>query len=265
MAGKWDLSGKVAVVTGASRGLGATTARLFAEAGAQVALLGRTEADLAKQVAHIGRGALPIVTNVADPVSVRDAFAKVGDAFGHLDLLVNNAGRTAHGSLEETTDEEILTVVGTNVLGPIYTTRAAIPLMRRTGGGHILNISSDGTLFPEAPYLGLYVTSKAALDMFSRVSYQELKALGIRVTLVVPGAVEAREPGPVTTSASGTDPERTSRVVQALEASGHLALLRSDGRAHYEDVVEAMLHAITAPSHCAIDLVRVRPFPTSRR
>jgi NAD(P)-dependent dehydrogenase (short-subunit alcohol dehydrogenase family) len=262
---RWDLSGKVAVVTGASRGLGATTARMFVDAGAQVALLGRTEPDLAKQVAHIGRGALPIVTDVADPDSVRNAFARVDEAFGRLDVLVNNAGGTAHGSLEETTDEEIATIVGTNLLGPVYTSRAAIPLMRRTGGGHILNVSSDGTLFPEAPYLGLYVTTKAALDMFSRVTYQELKTVGIRVTLVVPGAIEARQPGPVLTSTSGSDPERTARVVQALEASGHLALLRSDGRAHYEDVVEAMLYAVTAPPHCAIDLVRVRPFPASRR
>ena len=203
---RWDLSGKVTVVTGASRGLGATTARMFAEAGAQVVLLGRTESHLAKQVAHLGRGALPIVTDVADPDSVRGAFTRVDEAFGRLDVLVNNAGGTAHGSLEETTDEEIATIVGTNLLGPVYTTRAAIPLMRRSGGGHILNVSSDGTLFPEAPYLGLYVTTKAALDMFSRVTYQELKALGIRVTLVVPGAVEPGEPGPVPTS---TRPART--------------------------------------------------------
>jgi NAD(P)-dependent dehydrogenase (short-subunit alcohol dehydrogenase family) len=263
VAGTYDLTGRVAAVTGASRGLGAATASIFAQAGARVALLGRTAHHLEQQVEAIGAGALPIVTDVRNPDDVRRAFSLIDEQFGRLDILVNNAASMTHALVHEATDEEIDSVVGTNFLGPIYATRAAVPMMQRAGGGNILNVSTDGTLFPEAPYLGLYVASKTGLDMFSRVSYQELKSLGIRVTLIIPGAMEAREPGPVPANGALRDVDRTAKVVQALDDSGYLTLLRQGSRAHYEDVVDAMLYAISAPANCAIDVIRVRPFPNA--
>ena len=261
MTVRCDLAGKVVAVTGASRGLGAVAARAFAQAGAQVALLGRTEQDLEEQAAYIGSSALPIVADVGHPEDVRRAFALIDEKFGRLDVLVNNAATMAHALIHEATDEDISSIVGSNFLGPIYTTRAAIPAMRRVGSGHILNISTEGTMFPEAPYLGLYVATKTGLDMFSRVSYEELKPLGIRVTLIVPGAMQPRDPGPELAARPGTDPQRVAKIVNALEVSGHLALLRDGNRAYCEDVVDAMLFAISAPHSCAIDVIRVRPFP----
>ena len=216
MTVRCDLAGKVVAVTGASRGLGAVAARAFAQAGAQVALLGRTEQHLEEQAAYIGSSALPIVADVGRPEDVRRAFALIDEKFGRLDVLVNNAATMAHALIQEATDEDISSIVGSNFLGPIYTTRAAIPAMRRVGSGHILNISTEGTMFPEAPYLGLYVATKTGLDMFSRVSYEELKPLGIRVTLIVPGAMQPRDPGGV----SGPTWDRSPTRGQNRECAG---------------------------------------------
>jgi NAD(P)-dependent dehydrogenase (short-subunit alcohol dehydrogenase family) len=133
--------------------------------------------------------------------------------------------------------------------------------MQRVGGGHILNVSTEATLYPEAPYLGLYVATKTGLEMFSRVTFQELKPLGIRVTLIIPGTMRPREPGPVPRRTAEADPEHSAKVIEALEASGHLAMFRDGTPAYNEEVVEAMLYAISAPRNLGIDLIRIRPFP----
>ena len=261
MTVRCDLAGKVVAVTGASRAWAPSLPVRLPKRELRLRCLVAPSNTSRRKRPTSAPARCPSSPTSDAPKTSGDAFALIDDKFGRLDVLVNNAATMAHALIQEATDEDISSIVGSNFLGPIYTTRAAIPAMRRVGSGHILNISTEGTMFPEAPYLGLYVATKTGLDMFSRVSYEELKPLGIRVTLIVPGAMQPRDPGPELASRPGTDPQRVAKIVKALEVSGHLALLRDGNRAYCEDVVDAMLFAISAPHSCAIDVIQVRPFP----
>src|SRR6266480_3438483 len=131
------LDGKVAVVTGASRGIGAVIAAGLAAEGASVALLARDKDRLTAAAEAIGELAVAVPTDVSDPDSVRDAFAAVADRFGRLDVLVNNAAVAWPHTVEAAADEQLQAEVGTNLLGPLYAIRAAVPLLRATSGGHV--------------------------------------------------------------------------------------------------------------------------------
>ena len=130
-------------------------------------MLARSGERLRQAAAEIGPRALPIVADVGDPDDIRAAFTEIGDTFGRLDVLINNAGSAVLTNIEEATDEQIQLSIATNLLGPIYTTRAAIPLFKRTGRGDIINVSSESTLMP-FPYLGLYAATKAGMETFAR-------------------------------------------------------------------------------------------------
>jgi NAD(P)-dependent dehydrogenase (short-subunit alcohol dehydrogenase family) len=135
--------GKVAVVSGGSTGVGKAVAARLAEAGAQVVLLARRADRLDAAVREIGGQALGIPADVADPDSVRAAFAEVDKRFGKADILVNSAGAARIRAIEESSDEDIRVCVGTNLLGPIYTTREAVPLLRAAGGGEQSGVIAD--------------------------------------------------------------------------------------------------------------------------
>ncbi len=245
-----ELRGRVVVVTGASRGIGAAAARAFCEAGAHVAMLARSGDQLAAEAAAIGELAVPIVADVSDPDDVRRAFARIDDELGGVDVLVNNAGVTPLSPIDELTDAQIAETVGTNLLGPIYTTRAAIPLLRRHGRGDIINISSESTALP-FPYLGLYAASKAGLETFSEATTAELKGSGIRVTVVVCGT---------TMTEFGRDwhPDVVARFLQAASESGHLAFASAGQPMDPADVARTLVFVATRPRSQVVDHVRVR-------
>ena len=127
-----------------------------------------------------------MVTDVGDADSVRAAFDAIEKRFDKLDILINNAAVYRPCAVEHLTDRDIQGQVATNFLGPVYTSRAAIPLMRKAGAGDIVNTSSESTLNPW-PMLSMYVSTKAALEVFSRVLADELRDDDIRVTTVVQG------------------------------------------------------------------------------
>ena len=139
-----------------------------------------------KEAESLGPSAVPIVTDVGDVASVRAAFAEIEQRYGKLDILVNNAAVYRPCCVEALSDHDIERQVRTNYLGPVYTCRAAIPLLRAAGGGDIVNTSSESTLDP-FPMLSVYVSSKAALEAFSRTLMTEVNHDDIRVTIVVQG------------------------------------------------------------------------------
>jgi NAD(P)-dependent dehydrogenase (short-subunit alcohol dehydrogenase family) len=182
------LEGKVAVVTGASSGVGLGVAQRFIGEGAAVALLARGRERLENTASELGPAAVAFVTDVGDPTSVGESFAKIGDRFGKIDILVNNAAVYRPCRVELLSDLDIQQQIATNLAGPVYACRAAIPLLRAAGGGDIVNTSSESTLQP-FPMLSMYVATKAALEAFALVMAQEVRDDDIRVTTVILGGV----------------------------------------------------------------------------
>lgn len=182
------LEGKIAALTGASKGLGRTLAKTLAREGATIVLLARPSAELESLAAEIPGRSLPVACDVSDPHSVRAAFAQLKETHGPLDLLINNAAVSFLNSVETASDEDIQAEIGTNLLGPIFTIREAIPLMRGRDGV-IINVSSLAARQP-APLTTLYSTTKAALEMLSFALRAELRRDNIRVTTLRLGAVK---------------------------------------------------------------------------
>jgi len=180
---------KVAVVTGAARGIGLVIAKKFIEQGYAVALLDIDAAELAKADATLGDNTLALVCDVADGVQVRLAVNETVARFGRIDALVNNAGIAVFKPLLETTQEEWERVLAVNLTGPFLLAQACAPAMLRTSGGSIVNIGSISGLRASTLRVA-YGTSKAALAHLTRQQAAELGALGIRVNLVAPGPVD---------------------------------------------------------------------------
>jgi NADP-dependent 3-hydroxy acid dehydrogenase YdfG len=249
-----SMQGKVVVVSGASAGIGKATARCFAAAGARVVMLARRKAKLDEAAAEIGAAAVPIAADISDPASVRSAFDQVDASFGRLDVLLNVAGAARVRRIEDASDDDIATVVGTNFLGPIYTTRAAIPLLKKAGGGDIVNVSSEVTI-DDLPLMTLYSCTKRGLDGFTRTMTKELRSDRIRMTLVVMGTVDGTDFG------DNFGPGDAERAYPAWAEDGYLT--RVAGAHQPMDaawVADAMLYVVTRPKGMMIDVIHTRVF-----
>jgi NAD(P)-dependent dehydrogenase (short-subunit alcohol dehydrogenase family) len=182
-----------ALITGSTRGIGRATARALLLAGARVTLTGREEGRVNEAMAVLaeetgaGDRIAGQVLDVRVPASVDRAVSGAVAAFGGLDVVVNNAGVGIYGDLESVTDEDWSTVMQTNVAGPFHVIREAIPALRQSGGGWIVNIASLAGAHPFAGG-GAYCASKAALLALSESAMQELRADNIRVSVVLPGS-----------------------------------------------------------------------------
>ena len=185
-----DLSGKVAVVTGGSRGLGRAMVLGFARAGADVVIASRRLAAceaLAEEVRALGRRALPLACHVGDWNSLEPFVDAIYDAFGRIDIFVNNAGMSpvAPSSLE-TSEALFDKVVDVNFKGPFRLTALVGSRMAKAGGGAIINVSSAGALRP-SPWVAPYAAAKAALNTASAAFAQEYARGGVRVNVISPG------------------------------------------------------------------------------
>jgi NAD(P)-dependent dehydrogenase (short-subunit alcohol dehydrogenase family) len=182
---------RIALVTGAARGIGLATAKRFLSEGWHVALLDIDAETLAAAVAALGQpeALLALPCDVSDPVAVEAAFAALATRFGRLDALVNNAGTAVFKPLLETSLSEWNRVLAVNLTGPFLTTQLAAPLMADGGGGAIVNITSISGLRASTLRVA-YGTSKAALGHLTKQQAAELAGLGIRVNAVAPGPVE---------------------------------------------------------------------------
>lgn len=176
--------GKTIVITGAGAGLGKALARRFAEEGETVVLLGRTLAKVQDVADELGGTAMAVQCDVSDPASVRSAFAAIARKHQKIDVLINNAGIYEPFTIMEATDRQIDSIIATNLNGPIYCCRSAIPMMER--GGLIINVGSESVDVPFV-MLSLYQCSKAGLEMFTRSLEAELEEAGIRVALLRAG------------------------------------------------------------------------------
>jgi NAD(P)-dependent dehydrogenase (short-subunit alcohol dehydrogenase family) len=184
------LDGKVALITGASRGLGRALALAFAREGARLALCSRSERDLdavADEVHRAGSEAVVIGADVARPDHVERLVRGAGDHFGGLDVAVNNASLLGPRlPLEETPPEEFHRVIEVNLYGAFLVARAAVPLLKARGGGSLINVSS-GVGNEARPYWGAYCASKFGLEALTGILAGELEDTGVRVNTVDPG------------------------------------------------------------------------------
>jgi 3-oxoacyl-[acyl-carrier protein] reductase len=187
-----SLTGRVAVVTGAGRGIGAATARLLAQAGAHVALVDRDAAGVtqtAEQIAVTGGEALPFTNDVTDSFAVERTFDRVAEEWGRLDVLVNNAGTLREAPLEDLTDDDFRDTLDVNLRGAMVCARAAVPHMLRQGRGRILSAASGSTRLGSQG-LTAYAAAKAGIVGMTRTWARELGPRGITANAVAPGLIE---------------------------------------------------------------------------
>ncbi len=241
------LDGKVALVTGASSGIGEATALALAEAGAAVAVAARRTDkldELVKKIEGMGGKAHAFTADVADEDQARDMVESANAAFGKIDILVNNAGVMLLGPIVGADTDEWRRMLNINVLGLMYATHAALPLMKAQGSGHIVNISSVAGRVASAG-AGVYNASKWGVGAFSESLRQEVSAKDkIRVTIIEPGAVATELTQHV------TNPEVQERVQKMYT---DITTLES------EDIAAAVVYAVTQLDRVNVNEILIRP------
>lgn len=184
-----DIQGKVVIITGASAGIGESTARAAAAAGAKLVLAARRGDRLDALADELG-GAVPVVTDMRDAAQIQHMVDTAVDLFGGVDVLVNNAGQGLHVPVEQIDLDDFRAIVELNLYGPLLAMQAVVPLMRARGGGSIVNVSSGTTRLARAAGAGAYASSKAALNMLGRTARNEFADDGIAVSTVYPFVTE---------------------------------------------------------------------------
>jgi NAD(P)-dependent dehydrogenase (short-subunit alcohol dehydrogenase family) len=195
MSGLFDLSGKVAIVTGASRGIGQAIAERFAEAGAKVVLSSRKQDGLdaaAEGIKAKGGDVLAIAAHNGEKTALQALAKATLDAFGRIDILVNNAATNPHfGTLLEAEDSMWQKTIEVNLMGNVWLTQAVVPSMREHGGGKIINIASVNGLRP-GKMQGIYSITKAGIISLTQTLAMELGSDNIQVNAIAPGLVKTK-------------------------------------------------------------------------
>jgi len=184
-----SLSGKTALVTGSSRGLGRALVQTALAAGDRVAATARRPEQLEDLVARFGDRIAPIRLDVTDPAAARAALAEARERFGRIDVLVNNAGYANVAPIETADDADVREQFETNFWGVYNVTKAALPLLREQKGGLVIQISSMGGRVGGSPGIASYQAAKFAIDGFSRVLRAEAAPFGVRVLVVEPSGL----------------------------------------------------------------------------
>ncbi|HEY9008256.1 MAG TPA: SDR family NAD(P)-dependent oxidoreductase [Ohtaekwangia sp.] len=178
---------KVWFITGASRGFGRVWAEAALQRGDKVAATARNLASIAALKEKYGNNVLTLELDVTKPEQVKRAVAQAHAEFGRLDIVLNNAGYSLIGTIEEANAEEVRAMYETNIFGALSVIQAALPLLRKQGGGHIVGVSSNlGHV--TLPVIGYYCSSKWAFEAIHESLAAEVKAFNINVTIIEPGA-----------------------------------------------------------------------------
>ena len=231
------LSGKVAVITGSSKGVGRGIALELAHHGATIVVNYNSDHAGAlatlEAVNALGAPGIIVQANVGDATQITTMFNSVKDSLGRVDILVNNAGVGVFEPIGSMSLDAWHKVFDTNVTGVFHTCRAALPLLRARGGGWIINISSLASTTP-FPNGGAYCASKVALNAFSESLMQEVRHDGIRVACVLPGSV------------------RTGFM-------GHVQTAKDDWKLAPGDVADVVIGLVTHPPRSLPSRVEIRP------
>jgi len=174
-------------ITGASRGFGRIWAEAALKRGDRVAATARKLADVADLTTRFGEAVLPLALDVTNAEQVQQVVQRAFAHFGGINILVNNAGTALLAATEEASDEQIRGLFDANYIGMVRVLRAALPLLRKQGNGHILGVSS-GLGITSLPLLGFYCATKWAVEGMHEALAEEVRAFGIKVTIVEPGA-----------------------------------------------------------------------------
>jgi len=246
-----QLQDKVALVTGASSGIGEATALALARAGARVAIAARRRDRLdgvAGRIADLRSESLVLEADLARPEEAESIVARTVDRWGRLDVLVNNAGVMLLSPVDRARVEDWRRMLDLNLLGLMAATRAALPHMRRQNDGHVVNISSTAGRVAN-PDASVYAATKFGVGAFSEALRREVYRDNIRVTIVEPGAVatELREHVP--------DPDTRERID---------TWARSLRQLQSEDVAAAILYAVSQPPHVNVNEILIRPTDQER-
>lgn len=226
------LIGKTAIVTGGSRGIGLAIARALVTCDVNVMITGTKEKPLTDAIRGLGALAMAQVADVRDSAQVERALSAAASRFGGVDILVNNAGVGVYTPVADMSNDQWHNVFDTNVTGAFHCSRAALPHLRKRGGGWIINISSLSGTNPFANGAA-YCASKAALDAFSESLMQEVRHDGIRVATVAPGSVNTAFGG--------------------HETSG------ADWKLSPDDVAQAVIDLLAHPARSLPSRVEIRP------
>jgi len=241
------LQGKVVAITGASSGIGEATAALLAEAGAAVSL-GARRADrleaLAKQIQAGGGKALAIETDITQESEAQGFIERTKKELGRLDVLVNNAGVMLLGPVIGADTNEWRRMVEVNILGLLYCTHAALPIMLEQGGGDIVNVSSVAGR-QAAPGAAVYNFTKFGVCGFSEALRQEANRGKVRVTVIEPGFVDTELQG------HSSHPMIAPAVEKMKAEIGEV--LKA------EDIARGILYAVSQPPHVSVNEVLIRP------
>jgi NADP-dependent 3-hydroxy acid dehydrogenase YdfG len=245
------LAGKVVVVTGGSRGLGARVVAACAAEGAEVAALARDARRLRALTDEIGASATGFATDVADSGSVGAAFTAIGERYGRIDVLVNNAAIGSPHTIEEVTDDDLSCELRTNVAGPITCIRAALPLLRAAGGGDVINISTVAVANPY-PAMWLYSATKAALEAASVGLAAELRSDHVRVSVLRAGSIAD------SSFQESWPQERRLRAEEEARSAGRERFAGA-GRTSPDLLAECVVQIATMPPEARVGVLEVRP------
>lgn len=245
------LEGKVAIITGASSGIGEATAIALAAEGAKIVIAARRVERLeavAKQIIDHGGQALSIVSDITDEAQAKNVIQKAHTEFGHIDILVNNAGISFPGRIENADPSNWRKMIDINVLALMYTTHIALPIFKAQKSGHIVNISSVAGRIARAGMAGYNVT-KWGVNAFSEALRQEVYQDNIRVTIIEPGLVETEIDQHITDVVAKQEIEARRKAITPLQS---------------EDIAAAIVYAVSQPQHVNVNEILIRPTQQDR-
>jgi NADP-dependent 3-hydroxy acid dehydrogenase YdfG len=240
------LDGKVAVITGASSGIGEATAEALAAEGATVVVAARREdrlGALVSRIANSGGRTLAVSCDVTDEGQAHDLVRRAVEEFGRIDILVNNAGVMLLSKVGKGLSDQWRQMFEVNVLGLLYATDAAIEVMKRQQSGHVVNVSSVAGRKVTRDSSGVYAGTKHAVGAISEGLRMELLGDNVRVTVVEPGAVET---------------ELTDHITDEEARKGLSGLLKLD-ILQAEDIANAIVYAVTQPERVSVNEILIRP------